>query len=210
MNSVLYYVHDPMCSWCWGFSKVYKELLNTLPPCVPVQRVLGGLAAETDAAMPIEMQRQIQANWKRIEETIPGVKFNFDFWSRNTPRRSTYSACRAVIAARKQEKKNDVAMTKAIQEAYYQQARNPSDESTLVDLATELNLDVEKFKQDLTSDKTQQKLNEEIHLARDLFAESFPSLVLQIADELWPIKLDYNNAETMLDAIQELLVNADS
>ena len=205
MKIVLYYVHDPMCSWCWGFSRVLNEVLESLPTDIEVHRLLGGLAPDSDVAMPDLMQQQIKSNWTRIEDKIPGVKFNFDFWSKCIPRRSTYPACRAVIAARQQGQQYDELMTKEIQKAYYQDALNPSDNSTLIELAENLDLSLEKFENDLLSEETQKKLVEEIHFSRELFAESFPNLVLQIVDEHFSIPLDYNNSKTILEKISSLI-----
>ena len=206
MKAILYYVHDPMCSWCWGFSRALNELLENLPKDIEVCRLLGGLAADSDVPMPDSMQQYIKSNWSRIEDRIPGVKFNFDFWSKCIPRRSTYPACRAVIAARQQGEENDVKMTKAIQNAYYQEARNPSDESILIELALELNLSIDDFKQDLISNEIEDKLMQEINLTRELYAESYPNLVLKTASESISIPIDYNNSQTMLDLINQSLI----
>lgn len=210
MKAILYYIHDPMCSWCWGFSRVLNELLESLPIDVEVCRLLGGLAPDSDIAMPKNMQESIKSNWSRVEDKILGVKFNYDFWTNNTPRRSTYPACRAVIAARQQGEKYDVLMTKAIQRAYYQEARNPSDNSTLIELARELELSVSQFEQDLFSTKIQKELINEINLSRELFAESFPSLVLEAGGIIHSIKLDYNSSEIMLNEIYKNLINEES
>ena len=206
MKAILYYVHDPMCSWCWGFSHVLNELQKNLPKDIEVRRLLGGLAPDSDIPMPHSMQQYIKNNWSRIEDRIPGVKFNFDFWSKCIPRRSTYPACRAVIAARQQGEENDVKMTKAIQNAYYQEARNPSDESILIELALELNLSIDDFKQDLISNEIEDKLMQEINLTRELYAESYPNLVLKTASESISIPIDYNNSQTMLDFISQSLI----
>ena len=210
MKAILYYIHDPMCSWCWGFSRVLNELLENLPKEIEVHRLLGGLAADSDVPMPKSMQQYIKGNWSKIEDRIPGVKFNFDFWSKCTPRRSTHPACRAVIAARQQGQQYDVLMTKEIQKSYYQNALNPSDNITLIKLAGYLNLSIEKFEKDLLSDKVQEQLMEEISWARELYAESFPNLVLQVGDEHFSIPLDYNNSKTMLDEITKRLTNLNS
>ena len=194
-----------MCSWCWGFSRTLNTLLEHLPEEIEVHRLLGGLAVDTDLPMPAAMQEQIKSNWSRIESTISGVKFNFDFWVKNIPRRSTYPACRAVIAARQQGEEYDVQMTKAIQRAYYQEARNPSDNSTLIELAKELNLSTSDFERDLNSQKVQDTLVNEINLSRALFAESFPTLVLSIGVKNFTIPLDYNNFNSMLDTVNKLL-----
>ena len=126
MSNRLIYVHDPMCSWCWGFTDTYQSLVKRLPEDLTVLRLLGGLAPDSDEVMNESTQMMIQQAWQRIEQMIPGKQFNYDFWTKCKPRRATYPACRAVIAAREQGDKYDVLMTSRIQQAYYQQARNPS------------------------------------------------------------------------------------
>ena len=205
MKAILYYVHDPMCSWCWGFTNTLNELLANLPEDIDVQRLLGGLASDTDLAMRESMQQQIKSNWSHIEDTIPGVKFNFDFWEKAIPRRSTYPACRAVIAARKQGSEYDLKMTKAIQRAYYNEAQNPSDNSTLIALAEELDLLVSDFEKDLSSQETQDKLTKEINMARELYVNSFPSLVLEVDSEVHIIQLNYNDSQLMLNEINNII-----
>lgn len=202
--SILYYVHDPMCSWCWGFSRVWQDMLNALPPSIEVVRLLGGLAPDTDLMMPQDMQHQISDTWRRIADHIPGVTFNFDFWSKCTPRRSTYPACRAVIAARQQDSEYDIAMTQAIQRAYYLEARNPSETATLISLAEELGLDSDAFAAALHATQTQEQLMQEISQARQMGAASFPGLVLKHQGGYWQIPIDYNDRQPMLELIELL------
>lgn len=205
MKSILYYVHDPMCSWCWGFDQTLTDLLGSLPENVEIIRLLGGLAPDSNQAMSLVMQEQIKNNWLRIEDTIPGVKFNFEFWKNNIARRSTYPACRAVIAARQQGQEHELAMTKAIQRAYYQEARNPSDTITLLELADEIGLNVLYFEKDLSSTKVDNELQYELDFSRALFVESYPSLVLKVENENFLISINYTNSEEMLDKIKSLI-----
>ena len=205
MKAVLFYVHDPMCSWCWGFSEVKKQFFSALPDEIKTRRLLGGLAADDEQPMSAELQQYIQQTWRHIEGKIPNVRFNFDFWQKCQPRRSTYPACRAVIAARLQGDQYDEEMTTRIQQAYYQEARNPSDNKTLIDLARDIGLDHQRFSNDLLLDSTQQSLMQEIRLSRQLHADSFPSLVLKIDDSTWPVAIDYLDAQPMLKSVKALL-----
>jgi len=207
MTSTLYYVHDPMCSWCWGFSNTFAELLSQLPKNIEVKRLLGGLAADSAVPMSESMQQQIKNNWFRIEDTIPDVKFNFDFWEKTIPRRSTYPACRAVIAARLQGEAHDLSMTKAIQTAYYLQARNPSENTTLIKLATEIGLNKAIFKRDFYSEKVQQELNKEMIQSRERFVESYPSLVIEKGKNAQNININYTQYNEMLNHITAFLEN---
>ncbi|MCK4675769.1 MAG: DsbA family protein, partial [Gammaproteobacteria bacterium] len=136
----LYYVHDPMCSWCWGFRPVWMHLQKALNGMVNIQYVLGGLAADTDQPMSENMQNSIRENWQRIQQDIPETEFNYDFWSLCRPRRSTYPACRAVIASKMQQSLIEKEMILAIQQAYYLDAKNPSNEDVLIQLAANIGL----------------------------------------------------------------------
>lgn len=202
-QAILYYFHDPMCSWCWGFKTVLQQLLSHLDKDVKIIRVLGGLAPDTDDPMPVDMREQVKGNWKRIEANIPGVRFNYDFWKACEPRRATYASCRAVIAARQQGELYDERMTAAIQQAYYQQARNPSDDQTLIDLAVETGLDSKVFIEDFYSQQVKDILQNEISFSREMFIESFPSLVLKVDDNLTTINIDYTDYQIMLNQVEE-------
>lgn len=202
-NIRLIYVHDPMCSWCWGFRPAFQRLLALLPESIGVTRVLGGLAADSDLLMPEEMQNRLQQTWRTIQERIPGTKFNFDFWTHCAPRRSTYPACRGVIAARQQGAEYDEKITYAIQSAYYLEAKNPSDDSTLIDIAKSMGLDANKFEKALNSTATQQILADEIDFGRKLGGQGFPSLILMVNNIERHIKVDYVDAEVMLHSINE-------
>lgn len=98
----LYYVHDPMCSWCWAFRPVWTEIAQALPRHVIAERLLGGLAPDSELPMPESMRAYIETTWRKIQEVAPETPFNYEFWSRCKPRRPTYPACRAVIAAMRQ------------------------------------------------------------------------------------------------------------
>jgi putative protein-disulfide isomerase len=203
MNSTLIYVHDPMCSWCWGFEKVRQQLFDSLKGQINIRSLVGGLAIDSNEAMPKEMQVFLQDTWRKIEHSIPGTVFNFAFWSDCEPRRSTYPSNRAVIAARLQGEHFDELMTKRIQQAYYEEARNPSDNSVLIELADDIGLNINIFTAALNSEKIQQLLLEEIQLTRALGVNSFPSLMVENEGNLTHIVLNYNEVDDLLEQIHK-------
>jgi len=205
MQTTLIYVHDPMCSWCWGFEPTRARLFAALAGRIPVQRLVGGLAPDSTEPMPDAMRQGLQQTWSRIQQMIPGTEFNFDFWTDCAPRRSTYPSNRAVIAARMQSEDFDQPMTARIQRAYYLEARNPSDNETLIELAEDIGLDVKRFAGDLVDAGTQQKLLAEIQTSRRLGIDSFPSLAVASAGNLSHIGLNYTDADAMLGQIEALI-----
>lgn len=205
--TILYYVHDPMCSWCWAFRPTLLKLREDLPEQVRWQNVLGGLAPDDDRPMPEQTRQMVQEHWRRIQASV-GTEFNFDFWLICQPRRDTYKACRAVIAASRQHAEE--AMIEAIQRAYYLRAMNPSEPDVLVDLAFELGLDLRRFTDDFHSEQTESELLRQLSLRDGLNVRSFPSLVLQHDSRTTPIRHEYHDHRSSLAAIQDCLVHHDA
>ena len=92
-------------------------------------------------------------------------------------------------------------MTAAIQRAYYQEARNPSERETLIALATEIGADDVAFAAALNAPATLLTLGQELALTQALRVSGFPSLVLDCDGSRWPIPVDYTDPAAMLATI---------
>ena len=200
-RKTLYYVHDPMCSWCWAFKPTWEKVRAEIGDKVDYRYLLGGLAPDNSTPMGLETQNYIQANWERIQQVVPGTEFNFDFWRYCEPRRSTYAACRAVICARIQQPRAELFYIEAIQNAYYLQAKNPSNDDVLLEIAEKLELDTVQFSKDLHSTEVQNILDKEITLAQSLGMKSFPSLKLLDGELISTVTIDYNNPDFIIEQI---------
>ena len=174
-------------------------LRENLPAEIRWQNVLGGLAGDSDQPMPEATRLMVQGHWRQIESSL-GTKFNFDFWTTNQPRRDTYKACRAVIAASYQDAEE--GMIESIQRAYYLRAMNPSDPSILTDLAVELGLDRSRFMEDFDSQQTEANLRSQLLLRDRLMVKSFPSLVFEHDSKYKNVAHDYQDYRNSLAEIQ--------
>ena len=208
-EATLYYAHDPMCSWCWAFAPAWEALGESLEPAcrerLRIRKLLGGLAPDSDEPMPEPMQRYLQQTWSAIRQRVPGTRFNFEFWTRCLPRRSTWPSCRAVIAARGQGGANGDAMVRAVQQAYYLDARNPSERDTLVALAEEIGLDTDRFEADLDSAETRAAHDAEMALVRRLGVRGFPALVLADGGRAREIEVNFTEPARMRERVLALL-----
>lgn len=200
--AILYYYHDPMCSWCWGYRPVSDRLFSSLPVGVSLRKIVGGLAPDSDAPMPENLRAALPGAWQKIHDLL-GTEFNFDFWTACEPRRSTYPACRAVLSAGKQDQYDE--MTDAIQRAYYLRAMNPSNLDTLEQLARELGLDGDQFAADLRSPEIEADLQRQVQFARQSPIDGFPSLVLELDGSMITITRDYADPRPTLKHLESLL-----
>ncbi len=97
-------------------------------------------------------------------------------------------------------------MIRAIQQAYYREARNPSDTDTLCALAQQIGLDADSFAVALHADATRQALLADINFARSIGGNSFPALILQHNVTIRPVQYDYNDAAPAIQAINAALL----
>lgn len=202
MIATLYYCYDPMCSWCWGYRPTLNKLLAKLPAELNVEFILGGLAPDTAEPMPAAMRDTIEGYWRKIQGLL-GTEFNFDFWRQCQPRRDTYKACRAIIAARPEGKQR--GMLEAIQQAYYLRAMNPSEIDVLLQLAEEIGMNPDTFRVRLLCGATDQQLQKEITQVRQWQVQGFPSLVLECNERRYLLPVDYQDEEVTLKRLKELL-----
>lgn len=96
-------------------------------------------------------------------------------------------------------------MLRAIQHAYYLQARNPSDSEVLIAIAAEIGLDEAQFLQDFQSEALNQQLMEELGFARSIGGNSFPSLFVETANGVVELPVDYESAQDTIEQIHRLM-----
>ena len=200
MNATLLYIADPMCSWCWGFRTVRDRVLAAMPVGTPLRYVMGGLAPDSADPMDEGTEGYVRQAWKTVEQTT-GASFNWKFWDDCQPRRSTYPACRAVLLAESLSEGAGSLMFDRIQEAYYQEARNPSDTETLVALGRELGLTGDTFERELDSPATQALLQADLEFRTSLNVYSFPTLILKSGEGSVVLTEGYSDAEQVLARI---------
>ena len=176
----LYLIVDPMCSWCWGFRRVWDTFQSGLPPSVIVTDLMGGLAPDSTELMNAQTQAYVQHAWHAVSART-GARFNFSFWDACQPKRATYPACRAVIAAGFQKQSGRMQLYTAIQHAYYLEARDPSDQDTLIALGAEVGLNTTQFECDLTGAAVQAAFESELVQVRSFGVSGFPTVLWQPA-----------------------------
>ncbi len=71
----------------------------------------------------------------------------------------------------------------------------------LLDLASSLALDVDRFRDELNTAKTQQVLRYEIQLSQKMEVAGFPGLVLENNGSYQYVRIDYNDVDVMLQQI---------
>jgi len=198
------YVMDPMCAWCYGFQPELDRFLEQYPSA-EVDWIMGGLAPDSKEPMSEGLKEAIASYWHKIEG-VSQVTFNHSYWERNTPYRSTYQACRAVISAEKLAVKNSPNMAKAIQSAYYREARNPSLDETLIDCAGTIGLCEEQFLAVLHAKETELEFQKHLAITHHLHVGGFPALFyINKENQAYPLTHGFCKAEALFERFNSIV-----
>ncbi|EPE8512754.1 TPA: DsbA family protein [Vibrio alginolyticus] len=190
------YVMDPMCAWCFAFQPELEQFLAQ-HPTAEVDWIMGGLAPDNDEPMDDNLKQTISSYWYQIEK-VSHVTFNHSYWELNIPYRSTYQACRAVISAENMVESSSENMVKAIQSAYYFEAKNPSLNQTLIDCAKSLNLSESQFALKLKSKEIERQFQDHLHITGRLQVSGFPALFyVSESNQAYPLALGYCKSEEL-------------
>lgn len=203
MSMRFLYVMDPMCAWCYGFQPELDRFLEQ-HPSAEVNWIMGGLAPDTKEPMSENLKEAISSYWHQIEK-VSQVTFNHSYWERNIPYRSTYQACRAVIAAEKLAARSSPNMAKAIQSAYYRGARNPSLDETLIDCAGTIGLCEEQFSAVLHSKETELEFQKHLAITHHLYVSGFPALFyINKENQAYPLTHGFCKADALFERFSSI------
>ena len=187
-ETVLHYIHDPLCGWCYGAA----SLVAAARAVLPVQAHGGGMmAGRNRRRVDAQLRDYVMPHDHRIAQ-MTGQAFGEPYF--NGLLRDTHAVfdsappTAAVLAV--QALKGEAAgldMLAAIQRAHYQQGRRISDMATLVELAHTLGIEPAAFTGEMQRVE-QEELANHIEASRELLnyvgGRGFPTFVLQRGDTL--------------------------
>lgn len=189
-DPVLWYFADPMCSWCWGFSPVIEAIREAYRDRLKVALILGGLRVGTTEAMSEKARQEILHHWHDVHEKT-GQTFLFEGALGEGFVYDTEPACRAVVAMAELSPVTVFPLFKAIQMAFYGEAREVTHPEVLADLAEGLGVEKAAFLAAFGSEKVRAKTLAHFQMARKLEIRGFPTLVMQRGERYQPLATGY-------------------
>ena len=206
MNApLLWYVADPMCSWCWGFSPVIEAVREAYHERLKIALVLGGLRPGTTTPMTAAARDEILHHWHQVHERT-GQPFRFDGALPQGFIYDTEPASRAVVAVGGLDPTKIFAMFKAIQTAFYAAGRDVTQTAVLAELAAGLGIDAAAFLQAFDSDAARARTQAHFSQARKAGARGFPTLILQRGEQIDRIADGCLPLETVRAELDRLLL----
>lgn len=195
------YIGDPMCSWCYGFAPEITELKESLPE-YDFKLVLGGLrpgGTETNE----DLGEFLAHHWKDVEKRT-AKPFNYDILDDSNLVYDTEPACRAVVTARHMKPEIELDFFKAVQTAFYVEAKDIRAADTYIALARQFSLDEDAFRSKFESDEMKYATKADFQLSGEMGVRGFPSVVMSQKGQLFMIANGYISADELLKTIEKI------
>jgi putative protein-disulfide isomerase len=210
MFEKLYYFADPMCSWCYGFGPAISAFA-ALHADLPVELVMGGLRPYTREPAADKQKAEIRDHWRHVEKAS-GLPFDDAMLMKPGFIYDTEPACRAVVVVRDGKfaasSEHVLAYMKAVQTAFYRDARDVTNAEVLADIAGECAVDRAAFLQAFNSDEMREAVSNDFAMTQSIGIRGFPALCAGRGSELHMIAHGFAPLTTLEESFAQLLKNA--
>ena len=162
-----------MCSWCWGFHPVIKELKKEYSHLFSFSLVAGGLRTKGQMPWTEESREYLLQNWNAVAQQTK-QPFNFSLLNKEYFDYDTYPACKALVSVRELwGEEASFEYLEKIQTRFYKEGEDiTSIEVLKADVA-----DKEMFLAFYNSKRAEILMRHDFSKARSMGANSFPSVV---------------------------------
>lgn len=202
-ENTLIYIGDPMCSWCYGFAPEILEVKEKLPSNVGFELVVGGLRPYGTETMG-ELKGFLTHHWEDVSKRS-GQPFNYDILDQSEWLYDTEPACRAVMTMERLLPQKEMEYFKAIQKGFYYHNYDPIKTETYAAQAETFGVKKDEFARLFESDEMKRATASDFQRARQMGANSFPSVVLKKGDEYILLAKGYGKSSAILKKMDKLL-----
>jgi putative protein-disulfide isomerase len=185
-NTVLHYIYDPLCGWCYGASPLVAAARDIVTVCVHG----GGMMAGSNRRRVTDQFRRFVAHHDQRIAQISGQKFGERYLDGLLCDTSVVldsePPISAVLAA-DQMASRGLDMLARLQVAHYMEGRRIVDRAVLVSVGAELGLGAPIFEKTLSQvegETTQRHISESRTLLERVGAQGFPTFVLEAEGRL--------------------------
>ena len=198
----LLYFADPLCSWCYGFGPELEKLLATHEGA-ELDMVMGGLRPYNREPMSEAFRSMLREHWRHVQEAS-GLSFSEAILDRDDFVYDTEPACRAVVTARALAADRAFAYLKAIQRAFYQEARDMTNADELADLAAATGYNRAHFAEGFDAPAMRTATRSDFATSQSMDVAGFPTLALRHGTGLFLVASGFTRAEVLEERIAEI------
>ncbi|TVR17139.1 MAG: DsbA family protein [Balneolaceae bacterium] len=205
----LIYTYDPLCGWCYGFHPVMEKLAKRFADDLTIDVIAGGLAIGENAQTITEGYAYIRGALGQVEQTT-GVTFGENFKLLAEEGSYFYNSepsCRAQTVVNKLAPQHALEFAGLLQNAIFLDGKNLNEWDTFSGLMSELSIDTDQAETLYESSETEKSNRENFEWCKKHGASVFPTLLLNIGDEVGVMSRGYRPFDTIESHLHHLINN---
>lgn len=182
---------DPVCTWCWGSEPTLRKLTSWYGDAVHIRYVMGGLVedirnfydqANDIGGDPVNSNAQIARHWLEASERhgMPVRIEGFRLFTAETV--STYPQNIAFKAAELTNPALAARYLRRLREAAAAEAREIGRQEVLIELASDVGLDIGAFIGHLKDGSAEAAFRDDLETTRQYSARGFPTFVFRYGE----------------------------
>ena len=200
----IFYIGDPMCSWCWGISPQVNALERyATQEHIKFNLIMGGLRPGGGQEWNTPFKDYLKHHWQAVSKKS-GQPFNLSLFEKEAFNYDTEPGCRAVITVRTIAPKKTLAFYELVQYYFYTKTKDPKQVAFYKIICEKLDIDFKVFSDAFTSDTLKDATQADFRKSRALGIRGFPSIVYRQKDKLYTIASGYTDFETLKKTILKL------
>lgn len=200
VKPVVYYVFDPLCGWCYGFSPVMVKLEEEFKDRADFKIVSGGMVLGPRVGPIGKVAPYISWAYKNVEDAT-GVKFGEGFlkgvMEPGTMIFNSQMPCVAVTFVKNQKPSSAISFAHHLQKEIYFNGKDMNQPDSYAGLAEHFNLNFEELKSALNDSVWIVRTFEDFEYAQTLGVNGFPTVIYSDASEKTPLARGYTDYETI-------------
>ena len=203
-QGTLYFVTDPICSWCWGMLPELLKTKSALEGRLDFQLRCAGLQVGSQAPLREEQASQLITLWQHVAETT-GQRFAFKLPEDSTFIYHSELACRALQIARNALGEEPWEIFHAMQESFYVHCRNLGDLDQLYSIVQPSGVSADRFYTLMQSSDIIQATRKEFDWCHAQGSDALPTLWLETRGEHKLVCGGYATAEYLIPELRARL-----
>jgi len=204
MKPTLFYVGDPMCSWCYGIAPELEKVRFHFSEIIDFEIIMGGLRPYNKETMT-DLKDFLTHHWDTVNQRS-GQSFNYCILQDPNITYDTEPPCRATVIVRNSNPDKAFQFFAEVQSIFYQKNKNLHLVESYAPILQKLKIDQAKFTQNFNSPYFKELVKNDFLRSQQLGITKYPSIVLQHGEMHFMITTGFETAAEIIDKIQQVLI----
>jgi len=207
IKDTIYYVYDPLCSWCYGFSQVMKKLKNSRNHEFNFEVISGGMQTG-ERKQPVSVIRDyLKGAYKNVTERT-GAEFGDNFMKvleDGTRMLDSMPPSIALSVIKEMKPEETLNFAASIQEAIYYDGIDWNLVESYFPYLKKYKIDADEFREKFEDPRYKEKTLEDFKLASNFGVTGFPTVILKKEDTYYLMAQGFVPFEQLTATLDQVL-----